>query len=66
MSGIAHFSGAFPNWRFNQDATNWVLELMQIYPTSGITPAFFTTEAESEQKMAANFDFAKPRVSSRR
>jgi len=41
--GIAHFSGAFPNWEILslQDATNWVLELMQIYLTSGITPAFY-------------------------
>jgi DNA-binding transcriptional MerR regulator len=33
-----------------QDATNWVLELMQIYLTSGITPAFLQQEAERAEK----------------
>ena len=33
-----------------QDATNWVLELMQIYLTSGITPAELQQEAERAEK----------------
>lgn len=33
-----------------QDATNWVLELMQIYLTSGITPAELQQEGERAEK----------------
>lgn len=33
-----------------QDATDWVLELMQIYLTSGITPAELQQEAERSEK----------------
>lgn len=33
-----------------QDATSWVLELVQIYLTSGITPAFLQQEAERAEK----------------
>jgi len=32
-----------------QDATDWVLELMQIYLTSGITPAELQQEAERSE-----------------
>lgn len=33
-----------------QDATSWVLELLQIYLTNGITPAFLQQEVERAEK----------------
>lgn len=37
-----------------QDATNWVLELVQVYLTSGITPAFLQQECERAEEWRQN------------
>ncbi len=37
-----------------QDATNWVIQLVQTYLTSGITPAFLQQEAERAEHWRQN------------